>query len=310
MPIIQAVQMNPEELSAALECYLQMRQALICRNPECEKTARRFAALAPADIAMRRQMSASQCWDHVWRKPFYAGKNARVIDRQVEAIGTNGCLAKFETLAGAIDDTAHPWHVEKEGAHCYAKGQEVRAFCTKTGIYRALPYLTPAHVIRRVIRLATLFKDWEQDQDQATKGSGSFIDAMTGGNAEPSQAFPPSLFDALAGAVGKITAVHSLMDLGFRCVKPDIWMSRITTSCGWLPGYTAKDVEKNRRGAWDLLFERCAQVAAAANERFPSPNSLRELDCFISGYGMTFKPAGCPCAEAEHVAPSQTGDGR
>lgn len=38
------------------------------------------------------------------------------------------------------------------------------AFCAKNGPYEAMPYLTPAHTIRRVIRLAALFGNWEEER--------------------------------------------------------------------------------------------------------------------------------------------------
>ena len=62
MPPTQDVQMKPEELSAAVTCYLQIRQAVIDDRPESEAEARSLAARAPADIVARRQMTSRQCW--------------------------------------------------------------------------------------------------------------------------------------------------------------------------------------------------------------------------------------------------------
>jgi hypothetical protein len=287
--------LGPKELSAAVECYLHMRQSLIDRRPEFEVEAHRAAAAAPADMARRRQKTAAECWRAVWPLPFYSRENVAVAGRRVEAIRANGWFDHFETLAGAADDRDHPWNVERRGRRCSPRGAEAAALCARSGTYAAMPYRTRADVIRRVAQAAALFRNWEEVRRARDI---SFIDAMTGVDSE---AFPRRLFVVLASAIGKVTAFHGLSDLGFRCVKPDIWISRITTSCGWLPGYTPEDVVKNRRGAWEALFETCAQVATAASDHFPSPNALRELDYFVANYGMTFdpKPGDCPCGPAK-----------
>lgn len=146
--------LKPKELSTAVKCYIQMRQALINRRPEFEGEAHGAAAAAPADIATRRQMTATECWRALWPLPFYSAIRVEVASRRVKVIRENGWFDHFEALAGAADERNHPWHVEKRGRHCSPRGIEAAALCARSAPYGAMPYLTPAHVIRRVIRLA------------------------------------------------------------------------------------------------------------------------------------------------------------
>ncbi len=102
----------------------------------------------------------------------------------------------------------------------------------------------------------------------------------------------------LAELVGYTTALHVMMDIGFNCVKPDIWLVRLMCRLGWIEDTLAADstdahIKKNY---WKpdiaVAVITCARHIAGAIDAWHPLAPLREFDFVMVKYGQ--KP-DCTC---------------
>lgn len=295
--------MTPTQLTAAVRCYISMRNSVT----QADKTP---DAGINVLLSQTRNWTAAQVWGQLWPLFFYSGMKERFATPRVRAAVTGGWFDDFAVLAAAIHDPAHPWHVremkttkmittgKRQGKfHAFlsytAVGQDVRSFCNRDGIYSRMPYKTGAKVVYRISELAEFFSELNTS---ASAVGVSVIDQLAGGDATAPNALGIA-FNRLRPVTGPITALHGLSDLGFLCHKPDIWMCRIASWCGWTPGYSPDDLLNDRRDGWRVLREACLAIAQEAQRQggISDPNPLRAFDWYVANYGMQFKPTACPC---------------
>lgn len=222
-----------------------------------------------------------------------------------------GWFDDFTVFATAVRDQTHSWHVKEKrktkiisgGARdgqrhtavsYIAVGDAARSFCGRTNAYSTMPYKTGAKVVFRISQLATFFAEIDAS---ASQNGVSIVDELAGGDATTENALEIA-FDKLRPVTGAVTALHGLSDLGFLCHKPDIWMCRIASWCGWTAGYTPDDLRYNRRNGWQVLRNACIAIATEANRpqgAVRDLNPLRAFDWYIANFGMHFSPKKCPC---------------
>jgi hypothetical protein len=283
--------MTPQKLNDAVECYLKMRHLV-------EQQGRNLGPNLQVTLAQTEHWGATQVWQQIWWLFFFSGMTERTARPRADDARAGGWFNNFATFANANTQASHPWHVVKTcgpkgGIVFKPGGPEVERFCSKRGRYSKMPYRTGAKVIYRVNQLADFFMKMQV----ATTISGrSFINELAGGDAHAPDAIDKALIN-LTPVTGPITAVHCLSDLGFQCSKPDLWMSRIASWCGWTPNHSPDDIIYNRRDGWNALWSACLEIAIAANGKLPTPehNPLRAFDWYVANYGMIYRPENCPC---------------
>ena len=281
--------MTTQELAKAVSCYLQMRQLVQAKNGGPD---------AAVQITLDQTVSwqASQVWQKVWWLFFFSGMTTRTAAPRAAAARAGGWFENFSVFANGNSQATHPWHVTrsrgpKGGCVFQPVGAQAKFFCARIEPYSSMPFKTGAKVLYRVNKLADFFTAI----DFAARSAGRpFVHFLAGGDAYSPNALSNALA-ALSPATGPITAVHCLSYLGFQCCKPDIWMCRIASYCGWVPSFTLEDLLGNRRTSWQALWETCLQIANAANITLGVPNPLREFDWYVANYCMIYRPQGCPC---------------
>lgn len=281
--------MTPDQLATAVQCYAWMRAEML-------KEGHIPGTEVNVTLAAARGWSAADAWRRVWWLFFFSGMKSRFAEPRARAAQAGGWFDNFAAFATANDDPLHHWYVAPMASNprrIIAIGASAVAFCSQHEGFAAMPYRTGAKVLYRVSNLARFFVECDAT---ARHLQMSFIDALAGGDARQAQALNHA-FDRLRPFSGPITALHMLSDLGFPCHKPDRWMCRIASWCGWTPGYTPEDLFTNRRDGWRVLREACIQVAEcfARGQAAPDPNPLRALDWYIANYGMRRQPRNCPC---------------
>ena len=295
--------MTPTQLTSAVRCYVSMRRSV-------SEAGRTPGAGINVLLAHARDWPSAQVWSQLWPLFFYSGMKEAFATPRVRATAAGSWFDDFSVLATAIRDPAHPWHVvEKKTTKTITKGKrqgkvhaslsytavgtDVRAFCSRAGIYSSMPHRTGAKVVYRISELAAFFATLNTS---ASAAGVSIVDQLAGGDAAAPNALETA-FDRLRPVTGPITALHGLSDLGFPCHKPDIWMCRIASWCGWTPGYSPEDLFKNRRDGWRVLREACLAIAQEAQRggEIADLNPLRALDWYVANYGMQFNPTACPC---------------
>jgi hypothetical protein len=279
--------MMPRQLTAAVRCYLGMRRVVIATIGE--------PAGIDISLSQSTKWPAAQVWCQIWWLFFYSGMRREFADPRAQAAIKGGWFNDFLVFATANAEPGHTWHVKPLGRSFKTIGKDAQSFCARTGAYATMPYRTGARVVHRINRLAEFFSNL----DTAARHAGrSIVDELAGGNARGDNALDIA-FAKLGAVTGPITALHILSDLGFACHKPDVWMCRIASWCGWTPGYSPDDLMKNRRGGWSVLRAACQDIAAAAvaTGTVSDANPLRALDWYVANYGMLKRPTRCHCDE-------------
>ncbi|MGE7418682.1 hypothetical protein [Methylobacterium tarhaniae] len=288
--------MTEEEIKNAAACYSYMRKRLVAESPvgtdgktireHCDGLVERSIAASEAD--------AHTIWETLYPLPFYSAMKIEFASRRVQSALKGGWLSDFRMLAGAESSTNHPWHVARQNNRYVAIGSEAREFCSRSGRYEGMSLKTNPFVIQRLSRLATIF---EVELRKSPNSTEPFLNILAGKDIKDRESW--ALAHAkLESAIGPITAAHAMTDCGFRMVKPDIWITRIATRCGWIKTHTDAQLANNRHGGWQVLFDTCHEIASYASAEFPSKNPLREFDFYVANYGMRYRPDTAPVFEA------------
>lgn len=96
----------------------------------------------------------------------------------------------------------------------------------------------------------------------------------------------------LARLTGYTTALHIMTDLGFNCVKPDIWLVRLMCRLGWiedaLPANSADDAIRKayqKPSIARVVIGRARQIAGHVHA-WNKGSPLREFDFVMVKYGQ------------------------
>ena len=281
--------MTPQQIDYAVECYLRIRLLVQAANGGPGTSVQ--VTLTQTEI-----WSATQVWQQIWWLFFFSGMATRTAAPRAAAARAGGWFNNFATFVNGNAQASHPWHAAKtcgpQGGLAFKPcGAQVKLFCSKNAPYSAMPYRTGAKVVYRTNQLADFFTAIDTT---AARSGRSFIHELAGGDAHNPNALEIAL-SKLIPITGPITAVHCLSDLGFQCSKPDIWMCRMASWCGWTPEHTSEDLMHNRRNGWGVLWAACLKIALAANDTLHECNPLRAFDWYVANFCMIHRPKSCPC---------------
>lgn len=224
-------------------------------------------------------MTADELWWHVWTKIRFAGFKASYVN-EFDIPTLTPFFKDFRVL------TDPEWRFDPTGE---AHGTIVREFLGKTGRFAGLKYVALKPKLRKILRAAAFFQN-------SPPGSPALAVLFGDDYDKPGDEALWEAHDRCAELVGYTTTLHIMMDIGFSCVKPDIWMVRLMCRLGWIedalpaasPETAIKKSYQKPRIA-EAVISRARQVA---NEMHPwHPEApLREFDAFMVKYGQ--KPEG------------------
>jgi hypothetical protein len=220
-------------------------------------------------------MAAGELWYEIWTKIRYAGFRAEYVTN-VDIPNLTPFLKDFRALAGP------DWRFDPERAR---QGKAVREFLIGGGRFAGVSYNKNERKLRTMLRVAATFQAFPPRIKPLMALFGEGYDRGDDG----------ALWQAhgrLEKLVGFTTALHVLMDLGFNCVKPDIWLVRLMCLFGWIEDALPPDTpyEKIRRTYGTprvarSVIARARQIASAIHPWNPDA-PLREFDLVMVKYGQ------------------------
>jgi hypothetical protein len=228
---------------------------------------------------LRADMTTDELWWHVWTKIRYAGFKAAFVSGEIERL--KPFFNDFRALTGP------DWKFDPTGSE---HGEAVREFLGKTGRFTGISYSRLAPKLHKMLSLAVTFQSFPSGAQPLAALFGEAYDA-------PGDDALWRAHDRLARLTGFTTALHVMMDIGFACVKPDIWLVRLMCRLGWigdaLPADALEPVINKAYGTPAVaraVITRARQVAQVMHAWHPEA-PLREFDFVMVKYGQ--KPGEC-----------------
>lgn len=247
---------------------------------DAEKYAANQAAFAAklqelcTNARLRPDMTADELWWHVWTKIRYAGFKAAFVSSEIEPLSP--FFNDFRALGGP------EWRFDPSGS---AHGEAVQEFLGKKGRFAGISYNKKAAKLRKILQAASTFRTFQS-------GVPALAALFGESYGEPGDAALWQAHDRLKRMVGFTTALHVMMDIGFNCVKPDIWMVRLMCLLGWIEdALPAVSGEDEIRGKYqtpkvaEAVINRARRISEAMDAWQPEA-PLREFDFVMVKYGQ------------------------
>jgi len=226
------------------------------------------------DAHLQTCITVDKLWGHVWQKIRYAGFKAEYVNREISHL--TPFFSDFRVLTGP------EWLFDpKKIAH----GKYVREFLEKNGRFDGVRYSKLAPKLRKILTCAALFQTFPPGVQP--------LACLLGDNyADRSDEALWRTHTRLAELVGYTTALHVMMDIGFDCVKPDIWLVRLMCRLGWIEdalpaASTDAFVRKNyQQPRVAVAVINCARQIAREMHPWHPEAPLREFDIVMVTYGQ------------------------
>ena len=201
------------------------------RNQETFKNITLSLSIA-ANLDLYQQTSTAAqnaLWRHLWTKNRYAGIRARTATTEINEIGH------------IFDDWAEfsqpEWDLQSHGHTVLNAGSAVHEFLDRTGRFANLQTIGNVPKLQKLIHVARDFKRFFDAYDVPA------IEFVTRG-AHVTEVWPIHQGLMERGYRADLTALHFMMDIGFPVIKPEVILSRLFLSWGWLH-YAAPDLPMN-----------------------------------------------------------------
>jgi hypothetical protein len=221
------------------------------------------------NASLRPDMPVDELWQQVWEKTRYAGFKAEYVTKEIERL--RPFFRDFRVLA------APEWSLDPESV-------TVKEFLGKTGRFAGVGHNKNAAKFRKILRAAATFRGFPP-------GVPALVALFGEGYDKPDALW--SAHDRLEELVGFTTALHVMLDLGFNCVKPDIWLVRLMCRLGWLgetlPAGSGDAVIRKKYQSKPVAVAviGCAREIARAMNPWHPDAPLREFDFVLVKYGQT-----------------------
>jgi hypothetical protein len=242
---------------------------------------------------LRADMTADELWGHVWTKIRYAGFKAAYVSLEIPRL--TPFFNDFRALIGP------EWRFDSIGN---VHGEAVREFLGKAGRFAGISYNKSARKLRKILTAAAAFQ-------RIPPGAQALAVLFGDDYGEPGDEALWRAHERLAELVGYTTALHVMMDIGFNCVKPDIWLVRLMCLLGWIEdALAATSTEDQIRKTYQTpsvakaVITRARQIAGAMHA-WHSDAPLREFDLVMVKYGQRPGEFGIVRSLHEHWLPVQ-----
>lgn len=268
-------------------------------------------------------LSAEDFWQVCWQKIRYANMEANKASAEIERLTAHGVFGEFEGFAEA------DWNVPDQPGKTLIKneqwGAQAQNLLLKQEQFEGLKWNAFRPKLAKIVNIARKINSFVQ-----TNPRRPILELFLGEDFEDEDDRFWAAHGRLGEIVGNITALHIMMDIGMRCVKPDIVLTRAFYLLGWLPDdiippdigrddleillregrarckyegtRPARKISKKypehifSAGLYEYTNKRVYKSVVAAGRslsRIITPifkNSIRELDWFIVKYGQEPEP--------------------
>jgi hypothetical protein len=165
--------------------------------------------------------TATAVWHHLWTKNRYAGISSQMATREIADI--ESIFDDYEIFS------SEDWNIEASGPKVITCGKQVRDFLSRSGAFSDKQTIGNAQKLVKIVSLARLLIDFLKNKSADTP----VLDFIRNGYSDDDVwAIHRRLIEM--GYRGDLTALHFMMDLGFQVIKPDIVISKIFLTRGWL----------------------------------------------------------------------------
>jgi hypothetical protein len=162
-------------------------------------------------------------WHHLWTKIRYAGIKADIASKEIEDISS--IFDNYEEFSMQEWDIKIEWN-EKSKKHTLIQGGDcINSFLNRNGIFYGKQTVGNLVKLNKTVSLARAYAAHIRNKkplDFVTSGLG--VDRI----------WPIHNHLQEIGYTSNLTALHFMMDLGFQVIKPDIVISRLFLTLGWL----------------------------------------------------------------------------
>lgn len=244
------------------------------------------------------EQDAQSLWHELWTKIRFAGIKSTIASKEIIDI------------AHVFDDfrefTKPEWNIKAKGYQVIEAGSGVNDFLNRTGRFESCQTVRNIPKLVRTIAIARKLAEFMDKKS----GDTPVLQFVLGSN-EKNDVRSVNAYLMNIGYTGPLTALHLMMDLGLPVVKPDIVLSRLFVTWGWLRHYaptipldlTLKDLEG--RGKYKSKFaytsptmfwpiietsraivDRLEPSVLKSDIGWMTRNSLREFDIFLVKYGQ------------------------
>jgi len=162
-------------------------------------------------------------WHHLWTKIRYAGIKAEIASKEITDIS---CI--FDNYEGFCQPE---WNIKiewdrKSRKHVLVQGGDyINSFLNRSGIFYGKQTVGNLVKLNKTVSLARAYSMHVKEREP--------LDFVTGGKAAD-KVWPIHSHLQEIGYTSDLTALHLMMDLGFPVIKPDIVISRLFLTLGWL----------------------------------------------------------------------------
>jgi len=162
-------------------------------------------------------------WRHIWTKIRYAGIKAEIASKEINDI--SHIFDNYEGFCQPEWDIEIEWN-KKSRKHVLVHGGDcINNFLSRSGIFYGKQTVGNLVKLNKTVRLARAYSEHVKEREP--------LDFVTGGKAAD-KVWPVHSHLQEIGYTSDLTALHLMMDLGFQVIKPDIVISRLFLTLGWL----------------------------------------------------------------------------
>jgi len=250
---------------------------------------------------------ARQIWHHLWSKNRYANIQANIASTEIESIKT--VFDDYEAFSSPdweIEiERQLKWNAKKKKNTpqfvVVKSGRQVNDFLHRKGDFKTATTIGNLPKLRTIVDVARKFKRFMDSKSKPTPP----LEFVTAGNSHDDIWTIHNHLVEQVGYRGDLTALHFMMDLGFPVMKPDIVISSLFYSWGWLGRILSNQIsslgelEKNytKPKVYKPIIELSRQIVSVTSQDdllrdigWVTQNPLREFDLFMVKFGQEPEP--------------------
>lgn len=162
-------------------------------------------------------------WRHLWTKIRYAGIKADIASKEI--IDISPIFDNYEKFSTPEWDIEIEWNKISKKHMLIRGGECINSFLNRSGIFYGKQTVGNLVKLNKTVSLARAYSKHVKEREP--------LDFVTGGKSAD-KVWPIHSHLQEIGYTSDLTALHLMMDLGFQVIKPDIVISRLFLTLGWL----------------------------------------------------------------------------
>lgn len=280
-------------------------------NSNKQKLINRIEQLCES-VYYRSDITSDELWKLMYERVFYSGTKASKATAEIESMQKYGAFKNFRTLSNndwnfskhEWDEFTKYWKNEvknnsswlllaKESSNWeksiksffHFTGDKTIQLMTKSGDFEGIRFSALSAKMEKYIKIARFLISKENELSR-----NKILQVFTGANYNFEKHKFWNIHKKFATLLGDITALHLMMDLGFKTVKPDRVLTYLFAKLGWLDVFpetvSKEEVLKSylKRNVWEDVIEKSLILGELLEGKYKNP--LRQLDIWIVKYGQ------------------------